>query len=76
MMDASINEVITTMVNKGYSKQQEYDADAAAVKLLFDAGYNPHAIISMLKVLQEKQPRSSGGFAKTSFSKAKNKRSK
>jgi predicted Zn-dependent protease len=65
MMDASINEVITTMVNKGYSKQQEYDADAAAVKLLFDAGYNPHAIISMLQVLQEKQPRSSGGFAKT-----------
>lgn len=65
LMDESINEVITTMVNTGYSKQQEYDADASAIQLLSDAGYNPHALISMLNVLQEKQPHSSGGFAKT-----------
>lgn len=65
MMDESINEVITTLVNTGYSQQQEYDADATAIKLLSGAGYNPHALVSMLEVLQVKQPRSSGGFAKT-----------
>lgn len=62
---STINSITSFLVNTGYSQSQEFNADSAALLLMQDAGYNPHAIIEMLNVLQQKQPYSSGGFAKT-----------
>lgn len=64
-LNESVGEIVTTMVNKGYSKSQEYDADALALQIMSDAGYNPYAMVSMLNLLKEKQSKSSGGFATT-----------
>ena len=61
----TVNSMVSTMVETGYSKSQEYDADEVALEILNEAGYNPYAMISMLEVLEEKQPNSSGGFAST-----------
>ncbi len=43
-----------TLVNKGYSREQEYQADATAVSILQAAGYDPRALVRMLEVMQTK----------------------
>jgi predicted Zn-dependent protease len=61
----SVQEIVSTMVNSGYSQQQEFDADATALKLLASAGYEPSSLLDMLRSLETNQPRHSGGFNKT-----------
>ncbi len=63
--DESVDSIVTTMVNTGYSQSQEYDADATALEIMAAAGYNPHAMKEMLGQLKVRQPKSSGGFAST-----------
>lgn len=65
LLDTSVNEIITTMVNKGYSKSQEYDADETALSIMASAGYDPVKMTNMLRLLEERQPGSSGGFGTT-----------
>ncbi len=61
----SITDVITTMVNDGYSREQEKQADLSAVSILRKAGYNPRGLIEMLKIMEVRLKPDSGGFAKT-----------
>ncbi|MDR1443744.1 MAG: M48 family metalloprotease [Treponema sp.] len=65
VMDESVNEIITTLVEKGYSRDQEYDADTAALSLMAAAGYDPSAFIPMLQLLEKNQGNSGAGLAKT-----------
>ncbi len=58
-------EIVGKMVNSGYSKSQEYDADAFAVELMTKAGYDPNAMCEMLTKMQKKQAGDSRGFGKT-----------
>lgn len=58
----SINDVFNTLVEKGYSRSQEYDADRYAAALLGSTGYNPHALVKMLEELH-KHAGSGGWFA-------------
>ena len=48
----SVNEITNTLLTKGYSRSQEYDADEYAVELLLRAGYNPHASKEVLLALR------------------------
>ena len=50
--DAS-NEVFKTLVNTGFSKDQEFEADKKALHILQDAGYDPYAMLDMLAQLEE-----------------------
>ena len=64
IMGVSVDEIITTLVVKGYSKSQELEADAAALSLLAGAGYQPSGILEMLEALKQKQDKTKG-FGKT-----------
>ncbi len=64
-LDETVSDIVTTMVNNGYSKQQEYDADAYAAGLLEMSGYNPAALMRMLELLEERQGSKNTGFGKT-----------
>lgn len=46
---------VNKMVNDGFSSEQEYEADAYALQLLLDAGYDPSALTDVLNKLKEKQ---------------------
>lgn len=59
-----VEEVTKNMVNIGYSKTNEFDADSLALNLLNDAGYNPYKLIDMLNMIQTKSNTKSG-FGKT-----------
>jgi predicted Zn-dependent protease len=53
------------LMNSGYVQSQEFEADAAAIGLLYRAGYDPAAMVSMLRILEKQQPSRPGGFNKT-----------
>jgi predicted Zn-dependent protease len=61
----SVNDFFYNMVKNGYSAQQEFEADAAAVKLLAAAGYSPGKLLEMLNILQKIQHSQKGGFNST-----------
>lgn len=64
--EGSVSDVVMTLTTSGYSRTQERDADAAAVRLLRLAGYPEGAMIAMLKRMDERLGHSGGlGFAKT-----------
>jgi len=65
VFNESVGEIVTTMVNNGYSQNQEYDADNTALSLLASAGYSPSGLIDMLKELNSVQSSHAGGFNKT-----------
>ncbi|MDR2747079.1 MAG: M48 family metalloprotease [Treponema sp.] len=65
VMDESVNEIITTLIDKGYSRDQEFDADTAALALLAAAGYEPSCLVTMLQLLERNQGGRPGGLTKT-----------
>jgi predicted Zn-dependent protease len=66
IMSESVNEIITTMVVKGFSKKDELEADETALSLLASAGYQPSGLMEMLDLLKEKQGNDkTKGFGKT-----------
>jgi beta-barrel assembly-enhancing protease len=50
--DESINDITGTLMNSGYSRRLEYEADAAAVAILKKAGYAPGALVAMLENME------------------------
>lgn len=61
----SVTDVANTILTKGYSRSQEYDADRFAADLLKKAGYNPSAMMAMLKVLESLEESSDSGWFST-----------
>jgi predicted Zn-dependent protease len=60
----SVGEIMITMVNNGYAKDQEFEADNTALSLLKSSGYEPSAIVGMLHSLEKNEVKGSG-FGKT-----------
>ena len=58
--DAS-NEVVKTLVNTGFSKEQEFEADKQALYIMQSAGYDPYAMLDMLGQLEESSSNSGWG---------------
>jgi predicted Zn-dependent protease len=65
VFNQSVGEIVNTLLNKGYSRDQEYDADNFALALLAAAGYSPSGLIDMLRQLEKTQGSQAGGFNKT-----------
>ena len=59
ILNESVGEIMQTMVNSGYSKEQEFEADTAAMYLMVSAGYDPSGLIDMLTILNTGSARSS-----------------
>jgi predicted Zn-dependent protease len=65
MFESSIDDVFKTIVVNGYSRQAEEAADAAALKELTKAGYNPNAMVILLTSMEAKGKGSTSGIFKT-----------
>ena len=63
--DESINDISGTLMNSGYSRKLEYEADAAAVAILKQAGYNPGVLVAMLENMAKNWDASRKDFAAT-----------
>ena len=65
VFNESVGEIVSTLVNNGYSQSQEFEADLTALSLLASAGYNPSGLTDMLGELQRTQSGRTGGFNRT-----------
>ncbi|MEN6336581.1 MAG: M48 family metallopeptidase [Phycisphaerales bacterium] len=64
--EGSIGDVFMTLTTKGYSRKQEFSADAAAVDTLRRAGYPESALVAMLQRMGQRLGDAEGpGFART-----------
>jgi predicted Zn-dependent protease len=62
---SSVTAIIDTMVKNGYSQPQEFAADREAIAILAASGYDPRALVDMLRILQRAQRSQGGGFNTT-----------
>ena len=53
------------MINSGYSRAFENEADGAAVTILRRVGYDPNGLIDMLQIMDKKLQPGGLDFAKT-----------
>jgi predicted Zn-dependent protease len=51
--EGSITDISATLMNSGYARTLENDADTVAVKIMQRAGYNPAALIDMLTEMKK-----------------------
>jgi len=61
----AISDIAKSMINNGYSRTFEYQADKAAVVLVQRVGYNPRGLIEMLTFMEKKLKPGGLDFAKT-----------
>lgn len=64
-LDGMVGDVVTSMVNNGYSQSQEFEADNLALTLMANSGYTPEAMKEMLTLMKSHQGSSKSGFYKT-----------
>ncbi|MBN2301978.1 MAG: M48 family metalloprotease [Lentisphaerae bacterium] len=63
--EGTIGDIAATMVNSGYARKLETQADTDAITIMKRVGYNPTAIKDMLLEMEKQLKHSKGGFAKT-----------
>ena len=63
--EGSITDITGTLINNGYSRKFEQQADKAAVTILKRVGYNPNGLVEMLNIMQKRLKPGSLDFAKT-----------
>ncbi len=61
----SINDIVNTMIVKGYSRSSEYEADISAVELLQKTGYDQNAMVQMLSKMDKRLKNDHAGFGST-----------
>lgn len=65
VFEESITDISATLMNSGYSRSLEREADVAAVRILRKAGYDPQALVKMLETMQARMQGDHRGFGKT-----------
>ncbi len=63
--EGSINDITSTMINSGYSRAFENEADESAVKILQRVGYRGQGLVDMLNVMKHNLKPGGLDFAKT-----------
>jgi predicted Zn-dependent protease len=65
VFEDSIGDITATLVNNGYSRAFEKEADLMAVQILERVGYDPNALVRMLEVMETRLEPGGLDFAKT-----------
>ncbi len=60
-----VEDVVSNIITKGYSRETEYQADSLAAVICASAGYDPGAIASVLQTMSAIVSRSGPGFWQT-----------
>jgi predicted Zn-dependent protease len=61
-----VTDVTDKVINSGYARKQEFQADKAAVEILGRVGYSPAGLKQMLEEMQKRvKPQDKRGFGKT-----------
>ena len=63
--EGSIKDITSALINSGYSRSFERQADEAAVSIMKRVGYDPNGLLEMLGVMDERLKPGGLDFAKT-----------
>ncbi len=63
--EGSITDITSTMMNSGYARTTEFEADNAAVVIMKRVGYNPSGLVAMLEQMKKNLKPGGHDFAKT-----------
>ncbi len=63
--EGSISDITSTLVNSGYSRGAEREADEAAVEIMKRVGYDPNGLIRVLERMNESWVADGPGFMRT-----------
>jgi predicted Zn-dependent protease len=63
--EGSVSDITSTLINNGYSREFEQQADQAAVTILKRVGYDPNGLIEMLTMMQNRLKPNGLDFART-----------
>jgi predicted Zn-dependent protease len=63
--EGSVGDIAFTLMQRGYSREQERQADESAIVLMRRVGYDPGALVTMLREMDKRMARIGSGFAKT-----------
>ena len=63
--EGSITDITDTLVNGGYARSQEREADQSAVAIMRRVGYNPMGLVDMLQQMDRLMKPDDKGFGKT-----------
>ncbi|MBF0233000.1 MAG: M48 family metalloprotease [Desulfamplus sp.] len=63
--ESSITDITGTLINSGYSRSFEKDADLNAVKILKRVGYNPNGLLDMLGIMKQSLQPGRNDFGQT-----------
>jgi len=63
--EGSISDITQTMINTGYSRSLEYQADMAAASIMTRIGYNPNGLVDMLETMKTRLKPGKADFFKT-----------
>ena len=64
-LQGSVTDLTKNIVNNGYSRDTEFEADAHAVEVLRNSGYSPQALLAMLEDLKKIPQGSGSSLSKT-----------
>ena len=65
LFTGSVDDIVNTLVSSGYSRRQEYAADAGAKEILAQAGYSTEALDDVLRIMERRMLPSDSGFGAT-----------
>ncbi len=65
MVTSGLTDMLKTVMDKGYSREQEAQADADAIAIMRRAGYDPHAMVAMLTKMKPLVKDHDHGFGST-----------
>lgn len=65
IFEDSISDMTSTLINSGYSRTSEKDADKNTIKILKNTGYDPHSLIRVLNRMEKVTTPGGLGFGKT-----------
>lgn len=60
-----IDDIVQKLINSGYARASEYEADTAAVRILQRLGYDPNGLVAMLEIMKARLIAGRPDFAKT-----------
>jgi predicted Zn-dependent protease len=65
LLSGAVGDIVEKLVNMGYSRELEFHADESAASIMTRAGYDPHALVSMLRRMETRWKSDGLGFMKT-----------
>ena len=63
--EGSIGDIVSTLIDNGYSRAFEQQADRTAVTILKRLGYNPNGLVEMLDIMGQRLDPGAPDFART-----------